>query len=92
MVPKGEGVVVESALQDLTALEPLVNVKAMARIVHDMIAPGVDRLPSMDWLRERIQEAHVSLCESAALTTLHDHLRAKGTTFLNELGNASDDW
>jgi len=72
--------------------EPIVDVVAMAVIVRDMIAEGVDHLPSVEWLRGRVHAAGLGPSEHAALTTLRDRLHATGGHLLESLGATNDDW
>ncbi len=68
------------------ALDPRVNVVAMAQIVYDLCAGGLVRVQDMDWLR-----AHAN----AALLGRHEYeaLQALGTQALGtrlKLGGAGD--
>jgi hypothetical protein len=62
------------------AMESLLDVAAMAAIVHDLLAGGLSLLQDAQWLRERAEAAGLGLPEYEALEALRARLLQGGTT------------
>ncbi len=82
----------DGTAQGLLIGGPAVDVAAMAAIVRDLIAGGVDRIPSARWLRRRVRQAGLGPLDYAALETLRTRLRAQGSALLDTLGVGDGRW
>ncbi len=82
----------DGTAQGLLIGEPTVDVAAMAAIVRELIAGGVDRIPSARWLRTRVRQAGLGPLDAAALETLRTRLCAQGSALLDTLGASDGGW
>ncbi len=82
----------DGTAQGLLIGESAVDVAAMAAIVRDLVARGVDRIPSARWLRRRVRQAGLGPLDYGALETLRTRLCAQGSALLDALGAGDGGW
>ncbi len=82
----------DGTAQGLLIGEPEVNVAAMAAIVRDLVADGLDRIPGAAWLQARVDRTNLGPHERAALETLHRRLCERGSSLLDALGSSLGGW
>jgi len=82
----------DGTAQGLLIGEPAVDVAAMAAIVRELVAGGVDCIPSARWLRRRVRQTDLGPLDYAALETLRTRLCAQGSAFLDALGAGDGRW
>ncbi len=70
-------------MTDSMTLEPPIDLTAMARIVHDLLAGGEERLRDADWLRRHTAAARLDVHACAALEALRQRLCQPGAVLLD---------
>lgn len=65
-------------MQDNPTMAPLIDIAAMAAIVHELVDGGLSRVGDASWLRDRVAAAGLGPVECAALEALRGRLHIGG--------------